>query len=233
MVYSGMVDWSAFEDRGRVPVNAYFEHDIPDALKRTLDSYRLDAQIDQPTHIEVWTEKDAISGILRQVTLPLCVPLVINKGYNSSTAMYNAYRRFCSVVQEGRKVKILYFGDHDPSGLDMVRDIKDRLIFMFANGERLAYQYGDHDKDTFYRRMDNWWQENEFNIYEAIDKYPQYSYVKLKRKGIMKWLEDKKFIKPKTEGFALMVRDWDRVDILSSNKESVISITSTKVNGLR
>ena len=57
--------------------------------------------------------------------------------------------------------------------------------------------------------------------------------IKLKRKGIMKWLEDKKFIKPKTEGFALMVRDWDRVDILSSNKESVISITSTKVNGLR
>lgn len=57
--------------------------------------------------------------------------------------------------------------------------------------------------------------------------------VKLKRKGIMKWLEDKKIIKPKTEGFALMVRDWDRVDILSSNEESVISITSTKVNGLR
>lgn len=57
--------------------------------------------------------------------------------------------------------------------------------------------------------------------------------VKLKRKGIMKWLEDKKFIKPKTEGFALMVRDWDRVDILSSNEESIVSITSTKVNGLR
>lgn len=57
--------------------------------------------------------------------------------------------------------------------------------------------------------------------------------VKLKRKGIMKWLEDKKFIKPKTEGFALMIRDFDKVDILSSNEESVVSITSTKINGLR
>jgi hypothetical protein len=57
--------------------------------------------------------------------------------------------------------------------------------------------------------------------------------VKLKRKGIMKWLEDKNIIKPKTEGFALMIRDFDRVDILSSNEESVVSITSTKVNGLR
>jgi len=57
--------------------------------------------------------------------------------------------------------------------------------------------------------------------------------VKLKRKGIMKWLEDKNIIKSKTEGFALMIRDFDRVDILSSNEESVVSITSTKVNGLR
>ena len=57
--------------------------------------------------------------------------------------------------------------------------------------------------------------------------------IKLKRKGFMKWLEDKKLIKSKTEGFALMVRDWDRVDILSSNEEGVVTITSTKVNGLR
>jgi len=59
--------------------------------------------------------------------------------------------------------------------------------------------------------------------------------IKLKRKGIMKWLEDKKLIKPKTEGFALMVRDWDRVDILGSveSHNGIIEITSTKVNGLR
>jgi Tfp pilus assembly protein PilW len=59
--------------------------------------------------------------------------------------------------------------------------------------------------------------------------------VKLKRKGIMKWLEDKKFIKPKTEGFALMVRDWDDVIVMSSAEphRGVVSITSTKVNGLR
>ena len=59
--------------------------------------------------------------------------------------------------------------------------------------------------------------------------------VKLKRKGIMKWLEDKKFIKAKTEGFALMIRDYDDVVIFSSNlpNESIVSITSTKINGLR
>jgi len=33
-----------------------------------------------------------------------------------------------------QKVVVLYFGDHDPSGLDMIRDIRDRLLFMFKNG---------------------------------------------------------------------------------------------------
>ena len=130
IVYSGLVDWRAFEDRGRVPVRAYSEESIPDALQRTVNSYKLDRQLNQPVHIEVWTEKDAISGILKQVTLPLSVPLVINKGYNSSTAMYNAYTRFADILEKGRKVKILYFGDHDPSGLDMVRDIRDRRLPM-------------------------------------------------------------------------------------------------------
>ena len=153
IVYSGLVDWSAFEDRGRVPVNAYFEESISDALQRTLNSYKLNRQENQPTHIEVWTEKDAISGILKRVTLPYTIPLVINKGYNSSTAMYNAYARFSEILNEGRRVRILYFGDHDPSGLDMVRDIKDRLIYMFAYGERLGYYFDDYGKDTLYNRM--------------------------------------------------------------------------------
>ena len=58
--------------------------------------------------------------------------------------------------------------------------------------------------------------------------------IKLKRKGFMKWLEDKKFIKPKTEGFALLVKDWDDVIVISSAEPhgDIISITSAKVNGL-
>lgn len=134
--YSGLLDWNIFEDRGRVPIRAYYEHDIPSAIQRTLDSYRLDRQKNQPVHIEVWTEKDAISGVLKRVTLPFSIPLVINKGYNSSSAMYAAYDRFMDVLDENRKVRILYFGDHDLSGLDMVRDIEDRLTLMFVKGQQ-------------------------------------------------------------------------------------------------
>lgn len=136
VVYSGLVDWDVFEDRGRVPILAYFEENIPNALQRTIDNYHLDRQLGQTNHVEVWTEKDAISSILRRVTDSFTIRLVINKGYTSSTAIHQAYERFIDVMNEGKTVTILYFGDHDPSGMDMIRDIYDRLMFMFVNGER-------------------------------------------------------------------------------------------------
>ena len=59
--------------------------------------------------------------------------------------------------------------------------------------------------------------------------------IKLKRRGVMKWLEDKRIIKPKIEGFALMIRTLDAVVILNSAElhGGIVDITSTKVNGLR
>lgn len=137
IVYSGLVDWRTFEDRGRVPSRAYFEDNVKGALERTVDFYNLDKQRGQGTHIEVWTEKDAISGILRTVTDEYTIRLAVNKGYTSSTAIYNSYERFVQSILRRKKVKILYFGDHDPSGLDMIRDIKTRLEFMFITGDRL------------------------------------------------------------------------------------------------
>lgn len=135
-VYSGLIDWDIFEDRGRVPHTVYYEDGVKEALDYTARAYRIDRQQDQNVHVEVWTEKDAISSILKKVTNEYGITLVVNKGYTSSTAMYGAYKRFVEMMNEGKKIKILYFGDHDPSGLDMVRDIDERLKFMFANGSR-------------------------------------------------------------------------------------------------
>jgi hypothetical protein len=54
---------------------------------------------------------------------------MVNKGYSSSSAMYAAAQRFGD-SREDRSVSecvLFYLGDHDPSGEDMVRDIRDRL----------------------------------------------------------------------------------------------------------
>lgn len=134
--YGGLVDWNSIEDRGRVPHLPYYVDDIPDAVNDTLRHYRLDRQRGQTNHVEVWTEKDALSGIMKRTTEKYGVKLVVNKGYTSSSAIYGAYNRFADKLETDHDVTILYFGDHDPSGLDMIRDVRERLEFMFINGDR-------------------------------------------------------------------------------------------------
>lgn len=133
--YSGLIDWDAIEDRGRVPYTPFSVENIQQALELIADQYALDGQLGQDIHVEIWTEKDAISGILKRVTNKYHIRLCVNKGYTSSSAIHSAYERFSEIISEGRRVHILYFGDHDPSGLDMIRDVRERLHFMLCNGE--------------------------------------------------------------------------------------------------
>jgi len=200
LVYSGRIDWETFEDRGRQPITAYYENSVKGALQRTIDYYRLDRQKNQPVHIEVWTEKDAISGILRKITNPYSVSLIVNKGYSSSTAMYDAYNRFIDNINNGVPVCVLYFGDHDPSGLDMIRDIRERLEFMICKGDQL------YDQD-----VQEWWEVQNFyganecsdimgidniNDIEDTDKWCEV-FEEAKRRL---WLKDKEMIEIKHIG---------------------------------
>lgn len=126
--YGGIVDWNAIEDRVRVPKLPYWAVDIPDALQDTVNSFRLDRQRNQSNYVEVWVEKDALSSVLGRVTSKYHVRLMVNRGYSSASAMYSAYKRFSRALRNGAsQTTILYFGDHDPSGLDMIRDIDDRM----------------------------------------------------------------------------------------------------------
>ncbi len=135
--YAGIIDWNAIEDRGRVPYIPYSVNDVEHALQDTIDQYRLDRQRGQGNVIELFSEKDALSGILRRSTQKYHIRLVINKGYTSSSAIYNCYDRVVETILAGKKFTILYFGDHDPSGLDMIRDIKERIMLMLCRGEKL------------------------------------------------------------------------------------------------
>jgi len=124
---AGVVDWDAIEDRVRVPKLPYWCKDIEDALSDTADQYRLNRQAEQGTYIEVWCEKDALSQVLYRVTSEYHVRLMVNRGYSSTTAMHDASKRFRAASRRGQDCVILYVGDHDPSGLDMLRDIESRL----------------------------------------------------------------------------------------------------------
>jgi hypothetical protein len=122
----GMVDWDAIEDRIRTPFIPYWVTGVNNAIYDTIEQYRLDRQKSQKVYIELWVEKDALSGVLKKITSYYHIKLMVNRGYSSCTAMYDAYKRLLNNYD--KDIYILYLGDHDPSGLDMIRDIKERLI---------------------------------------------------------------------------------------------------------
>lgn len=124
---AGIVDWDAIEDRLRRPYLPYFVSGTQEAIKDTIDYYRLDRQKGQSNYIELWVEKDALSGVLKPITSYYHINLMVNRGYSSCSAMYHAYKRFSQQLYDNKNIVILYLGDHDPSGLDMLRDIQSRL----------------------------------------------------------------------------------------------------------
>lgn len=165
--YSGNVDWDAIEDRGRVPHFPYTAKDIPSAMRDIIYSYKLKRLDDQESIIECWTEKDAISGILKGITNKYTVRLVVNKGYSSSTAMYDAYNRIIDAWTNDKGFQILYFGDHDPSGLDMIRDISERLVFMLSKGD--CSHMVDEIFEEYFKQFENIENDEFFDDEVLVD----------------------------------------------------------------
>lgn len=126
---NGLIDWWMIEDRTRQPYLDYFASGVLGALQDTFDQYKLDRWAGQEYNIEIWTEKDAVSNILLRVSRYYHLRLLVNRGYTSCSAMYIAAARIRRQKSlKNRNTIILYVGDHDPSGLDMVRDIVARFF---------------------------------------------------------------------------------------------------------
>jgi hypothetical protein len=123
--YAGLVDWDSIEDRGRVPDRPSEWRDLNSLVESALRSYRLPRWEGQERYVELWVEKQALAGVLEPLALEFHITLMVNKGYSSASAMYEAAQRM--LERPGMDPVVLYLGDHDPSGCDMVRDIKDRL----------------------------------------------------------------------------------------------------------
>ena len=122
--YTGRIDWDAIEDRTRIPNIPNIFSDIKHLLEVAGRSYQLDRWEEQEYYVELWTEKDAISSVISPITNFYQVGVSVNRGYTSASAMYESKQRF---LEQGKIKILLYLGDHDPSGLDMDRDIQERL----------------------------------------------------------------------------------------------------------
>lgn len=132
---AGRMDWDAIEDRVRQPVTASEWDSISDLLDTALAAFRLPRLMDQPRYVEIWCEKDALAGVLSSLANRYHTTLMINRGYSSQSAMYESAVRISSCVRRygcTDGALVLYLGDLDPSGEDMVRDVQDRLTLFGA-----------------------------------------------------------------------------------------------------
>ncbi len=122
----GLIDWNMIVDRIRVPIMPSQFYTLGLFIHAVKRSYRRHRWDDQENYVEVMVEKEALVGILGPITDKYHVSLLVNKGYASASAMHDVAIRMQQHSDE-KRCYILYMGDHDPSGIDMVRDIRDRL----------------------------------------------------------------------------------------------------------
>jgi hypothetical protein len=124
---AGMIDWNHLQDRTRNLSSLTHWSDPGGVIESAALSYHRDLWAGQKNHVEVWIEKDALVGVIEGVCEELDVPFFSCRGYTSQSEMWGASQRLLMHIRSGQKVHIIHLGDHDPSGLDMTRDIRDRL----------------------------------------------------------------------------------------------------------
>lgn len=129
---AGLIDWHSITDRTRnLRGNGHWDNP-QEVIASARYSYLLDKWVGQPNYVEVWVEKDALVDIVGQVCRPLDTPYFSCRGYTSQSEMWSAAQRFIRQNYREKRI-IIHLGDHDPSGIDMTRDIQERLEMFGAD----------------------------------------------------------------------------------------------------
>lgn len=139
---AGEIDWNHLEDRTRNLQSLGHWGSPADILDSAASSFRVDMWENQRAYVEVWIEKDALIGVIERPCNLLDVPYFSCRGYTSQSEMWGASQRIIGKINDGKRrtgntkeAHIIHLGDHDPSGIDMSRDIDDRLsLFCYADG---------------------------------------------------------------------------------------------------
>jgi hypothetical protein len=150
---AGLIDWDYIVDRTRNIRSLPSWNHPRDVIRASAEQFRIPRWNDQPTRIEVWIEKDALVGVISAVCNDNRVTYFSCRGYTSQSEIWSAAQRVGSYLREGQDVTILHLGDHDPSGIDMTRDIRDRLdLFTGGDNARAAVEpHRDWLQDAYER----------------------------------------------------------------------------------
>lgn len=130
---AGMMDWDAIEDRTREFIKQNRFESGASILRAAAQQFHMDMWTDQPMRVFCIVEKEALAGVLEGVCKEWDIPLLAARGYPSGTVLREfAQQQIRPALRAGQEIYILHLGDHDPSGIDMSRDLLDR-ISLFSN----------------------------------------------------------------------------------------------------
>jgi len=132
---AGLIDWDALEDRTREFVRRTRWGSGAEIMRGAAEGFHMDMWVGQPHRVFVIVEKEALVGVLDRVCREFDVPLLAARGYPSGSVLREFALSDLLPAMEGEQTPIvLHLGDHDPSGIDMTRDLYDRME-LFCNGQ--------------------------------------------------------------------------------------------------
>jgi hypothetical protein len=105
---------------------------VDEVLAETVRTYRRSLWTRMPSYVEVWIEKDALAGVINEVTSRWDVPLMVTRGYASLSYLYDAAQVYES---KNKPVYVYYMGDYDPSGVDINNSVERRMREFALNAE--------------------------------------------------------------------------------------------------
>jgi hypothetical protein len=132
---AGLLDWDYIVDRTRNLRDLPHWTSPQEIIRAVAQQYRHECWEDQEYRVEVWIEKDALVGVIQGVCQRNDVPFFSCRGYTSQSELWGAAMRLRRYEDDGQKTVVIHLGDHDPSGIDMTRDIQDRLRLFGAGTE--------------------------------------------------------------------------------------------------
>lgn len=122
----GEIPWDSIVDLTRAPIVPSTWAGLGDFAETARHAFRLEVWERQPAYVEVWLEKQALSELFRRVCDSYAVRLMVGRGYSSTTFMLDGAGHLERMAAD-KPVRVCYFGDFDPSGLDIFRDVRERL----------------------------------------------------------------------------------------------------------
>jgi len=219
---AGMIDWESIEDRAREFMKPWMRENEEELIEVLSGNIRFDRWARQEYYVEVWVEKEALGNVVAKACEATCTPYLSCKGYLSASEAWRAGRR----LKQHQKPVIIHLGDHDPSGIDMTRDNRDRLRLYAEDWgvqvERIALNM---DQIEQYTPPPNPTKLSDTRAADYIDQYGHESWeldalepsvierlIKGKIEEYIDWDKWHELDEPENEKIQLMIDLYDRWD---------------------